>query len=99
MPIQIHRGQSKTILMEYFQEDVTGPTINLTGALFSIHDANYPAQATFQEVDLATGKVNLMISSEGSEAMVTTRINWMKVKVAIGSWEDVSGRIEFEVLP
>lgn len=100
MPIQIARGQSMDILMEYFQEDEDGPPIDLTGAVFSIHDANYPAQAEFEAVNLANGQVNLVISEAASEVMVSTRVNWFKVKVEIANvYEDVSPRIEFEVTP
>lgn len=97
MPIKIARGQRKTVLMEYFQGDETTPPINLTGALFSVDDANYPAEVIFEEVDLVTGKVQLVITNDASMAMRPKSINWFTVKVQIGTWEDVSDPIEFEV--
>jgi hypothetical protein len=100
VPIGIARGQRKTILMEYFQGDENSAPINLTGALFSIHDANFPAEAEFQAVDLANGRVNLIITADGSSAMSPTRVNWLKVMATTGpAWEDVSPRIEFQVEP
>jgi hypothetical protein len=97
VPIKIARGQRKTILMEYFQGDETSPPIDLTNALFSVDDANFPASVIFEAVDLPTGKINIVITNEASDAMRPNSINWFTVKVTIGTWEDVSDPIEFEV--
>ena len=99
MPIRIARGQRKTVRMQFFQGDDTTPRVDLTNALFSIDDANYPAQAVFQAVDLAQGEIDLVIEPEHSELMVPSRINWFTVKTTIGTWEDVTDPIEFEVRP
>ena len=97
MPIRIARGQRKTVLMEYFQGDETTPPIDLTNALFSVDDANFPASIIFEEVDLPAGKVNIVITNEASAAMRPKAVNWFTVKVQIRNWEDVSEPIEFEV--
>ena len=100
MPIRIARGQRKTIQMEYLQGDETSPPIDLTSALFSLDDANFQVplnSVQFQTVDLAAGKVNLIITAEASGAMRAGAVNWFTVKVTIGTWEDVSDPIEFEV--
>lgn len=100
MPIRIARGQQKTILAEYFQGDENSPALDLTSALFSVDDANFPVPAnsvTFQTVNLSQGKINIIVSSACSDAMRSGYTNWFTVKVVIGSFEDVSDPIEFDV--
>lgn len=100
MPIRIARGQRKTILAEYFQGDETSPPIDLSAALFSVDDANFPVPANsveFQTVNLGQGKINLVVTAEASMAMRSGSINWFTIKTQIGTWEDVSDPIEFEV--
>jgi hypothetical protein len=100
VPIRIARGQRKSILAEYFQGDETSPPIDLSNALFSVDDANFPVpmnSVLFQTVNLALGKINIVVTDECSTAMRSGATNWFTVKVVIGDWEDVSDPIEFEV--
>jgi hypothetical protein len=86
--------------VEYFQGDETSPPIDLSAALFSVDDANFPvpdSSVQFETVDLVAGKINLIVTSQCSTAMRSGVVNWFTVKVTIGTWEDVSDPIEFDV--
>lgn len=100
MPIRIARGQRKTILAEYFQAEEDGPRMDLTSALFTVSDSNFSlpvGSILFETVDLAQGTINVVVTAAASSAMRVGRINWFTVKCVIGTWEDVSDPIEFEV--
>lgn len=100
MPIRIARGQRKTILAEFFQGDENSPPIDLSAALFSVDDANFAlpvGSVLFETVNLAVGQINLVVTAEASSAMRAGNVNWFTVKTQIGTWEDVSDPIEFEV--
>lgn len=100
MPIRIARGQRKTILAEFFQGDENSPPIDLSAAMFSVDDANFAiplGSVEFQTVNLALGQISIIVTGEASSAMRSGSINWFTVKTVIGTWEDVSDPIEFEV--
>lgn len=99
MPINVVRGQTLTLLLEFFQAEEDGPPLNLTGATVSVHQSNYNATPLMAVTDAPNGQVTVVIQSAGTDRMSLNRPSWLQIKVVFPSGEvRVTPRIEMQAV-
>lgn len=98
MPIKVIKGQSITLLLEFFQAGEDGPRLDLTSAVIAVEDTNLLTMTPLLAIsDAVQGEITVFIADEDTRKMSLSRPTWLQVRVELPSGEvRVTPKIEMQ---
>jgi hypothetical protein len=80
--IPIERGETLNLVVEFFQDEADGVTLDLTGSELTISDSTFPSNAapTLEVIDAVSGRVQFRLTHTQTYNLVTGRNYQCKIR-------------------